>query len=78
MVRASVFLEQRSCIDSEHHNADVRLLGYPIQRDQHRLGVDTWAKMVIAIITSVPAGCGTVVSMLSMGIDDKDGKCLFI
>jgi hypothetical protein len=34
--------------------------------------------MVIAIITLVPAGCGTDVSMLSMGTDEKDGKCLFI
>jgi hypothetical protein len=74
MVRASALLEQRSCFDSDHHNADVRLLGTPIQRDQHRLGVDNWAKIAIAIITSVPAGCGTDASVVSLGTDKMDGK----
>jgi hypothetical protein len=78
MVRASAFLEQKSCIDSDHHNANVRLLACPTQREQHWLGVDTLAEMVIAIITSIPAGCGTDVSMVSMGTDEMDGKCLFI
>ena len=78
MVRASAFADQKSSIDSDNHETNIRLRAYPIQREQPRFGVDALAEMIIAIITTVQAGCGTDASIASMGTDEKDGKRLFI
>jgi hypothetical protein len=78
MVRASAFADQKSSIDPDNHETNVRLHAYPIQRERPRLGVDALAEMIMAIITTVQAGCGTNASIESMGTDEMDGKRLFI